>query len=86
MDTLTDERLEREFEVTKKALYKIKIVIDKEDKFYKIASEFLDTVQRYYKDAIYFKEKNDKASAFGALNYAHGWLDAGKSIGFFSEK
>ena len=86
MDTLTDERLEREFEVTKKALDCVKIIIYKEDKFYKTALEFLDTAQRYFKDAIYFKEKNDKASAFGALNYAHGWLDAGKRIGFFGEK
>lgn len=86
MDTLTDERLEREFEATKKALDKIKMIINKEDKQYKIALEFLDTAQRYYKDALYFKEKNDKASAFGALNYAFGWLDAGKRIGFFAEK
>ncbi len=86
MDTLTDERLEREFKVTKEALDKVKIIIDKEDKSYKIASEFLDTAQRYYQDAQYFKEKNDKASAFGALNYAHGWLDAGRKIGFFGEE
>ena len=57
MDTLTDERLEREFEATKKALDKIKVVIKKGDKHYKIALEFLDTAQRYYKDALYFKEK-----------------------------
>lgn len=86
MDTLTDERLEREFKVTKEALDKIKIIIDHGDKSHKIALEFLDTAQRYYKDAIYFKEKDDKASAFGALNYAHGWLDAGKRVGFFGEK
>ena len=39
--------------------------------------------KREYK---YFKEKDDKASAFGALNYAFGWLDAGKSIDLFEEK
>ena len=86
MDTLTDERLEREFEATKKALDKIKVIIKKEDKLYKTALEFLDTAQRYYQDAIYFREKNDKASAFGALNYAFGWLDAGKKAGFFAER
>lgn len=85
MDTLTDERLQREFKVTKEALDKVKIIINKDDKLRKTALEFLDTAQRYYKDAIYFKEKNDKASAFGALNYAHGWLDAGKRVGFFGE-
>ena len=81
MDSLTDERLEREFKVTEKALNGIKF-----DNNNKNALKFLDTAKRYYEDAKYFKNKGDKASAFGALNYAHGWLDAGKSIGLFEEK
>lgn len=85
MDTLTDERLEREFKVTEKAL-KVKIMVDKSHEHYKSALKFLDTAQRYYEDAKHFKGKGDKASAFGALNYAFGWLDAGKEIGLFEEK
>ena len=86
MDSLTNERLEREFKVTKKALDNIKIKINKDDKLYENALHFLDTAKRYYEDAKYFKNKGDKASAFGALNYAFGWLDAGKNIGLFKEK
>jgi len=86
MDSLTNERLEREFKVTEKALQGIKIKINEKNKFYKNALHFLDTAKRYYEDAKYFRNKNDKASAFGALNYAHGWLDAGKNIGLFEEK
>lgn len=86
MSTLTDERLEREFKVTEKALKELKIIVDKNHKHYKNALHFQDTAKRYYKDAQYFKEKGDKASAFGALNYAFGWLDAGKNIGLFEEK
>ena len=86
MNTLTDERLEREFNVTEKAINNLKIKIDKNNENYKNALKFLDTAKRYYEDAKFFKEKNDKASAFGALNYAHGWLDAGKNIGLFEEK
>ena len=85
MNTLTEERLEREFKVTEKALDNIKIKINKDDKLYKNALHFIDTAKRYYEDAKFFKEKDDKASAFGALNYAFGWLDAGKNIGFFGE-
>ena len=85
MDSLTDERLEREFKVTEKALKEIKIIIDKNNKHYKNALEFLDTATRYYEDALYFKKKEDKASAFGALNYSFGWLDAGRNIGLFQE-
>ena len=83
MNTLTDERLETEFKLTEKALIDIKIKIDKNDKNHKHALNFLDTAKRYFQDAKYFKNKDDKSSAFGALNYAFGWLDAGKSIGFF---
>ena len=83
MSTLTHSRLEREFKVTEKALGNIKIKINKNDKLYDNAIHFLDTAKRYYKDAKYFKQKGDNASAFGALNYAFGWLDAGKNIGLF---
>lgn len=85
MDSLTNERLEREFKVTEKALKEIKIIIDKKHPHYKNALHFLDTAKRYYEDAKYFKEKGGKASAFGALNYAFGWLDAGRNIGLFEE-
>ncbi len=85
MDTLTDERLEREFKVTEKALDNIKIKINKNDKNYNSALKFIDTAERYYEDAKFFRDKGDKASAFGALNYAFGWVDAGKSIGLFEE-
>ena len=83
MDSLTDERLDNEFKRTEEALKDLKITLSKEDKYYEAAAAFLDTAQRYYKDSLYFKEKNDKASAFGALNYAFGWIDAGKKAGFF---
>ena len=48
--------------------------------------KFLDTTKRDYEDAKFFRQKNDKASAFGALNYAFGWLDAGKESGLSEKK
>ena len=39
--------------------------------------------ERYYSDAKHFAEKGDKVTAFAALNYAHGWLDAGARLGLF---
>ena len=85
MNTLTEERLEREFKVTEKALKELKIIVGKNDKNYEKALHFIDTARRYYEDAKFFRDKGDKASAFGALNYAFGWLDVGKSIGLFEE-
>jgi len=39
--------------------------------------------KRYYSDAKHFRDKGDYVTAFAALNYAHGWLDAGARIGLF---
>lgn len=44
---------------------------------------FLDMARRYYSDAKYFYAQKDLVLAFGALNYAHGWLDAGARIRLF---
>ena len=41
MDTLTDERLEREFKVTEKALKELKIIVSKDDKNYSKALHFV---------------------------------------------
>ena len=30
------------------------------------------------------KEKDDFVNAFGALNYAHGWIDSGVRLGIFN--
>ena len=35
----------------------------------------------YYSDAKYFKDQGDYVRAFGAINYAHAWIDAGVKIG-----
>ena len=86
MDTLTDERLEKEFKATEKTINNLKIKINENNEHHKHALKFLDTAKRYYDDAKFFRDKGDKASAFGALNYAFGWLDAGKEIGLFESK
>ena len=72
------KRLEKEFKHIDAVLGKIKVV--KEEK---TAEEFIDTATRYRQDAEYFSKKGDMMSAFGALNYAFGWLDAGLKIGLF---
>ena len=83
MDTLTDERLEREFKVTEEALNGIKIKIKKSNKSYRHAIKFLDTAKRYYEDARFFEKKNDLVNAFAAVCYAHAFLDIGALMGLF---
>jgi hypothetical protein len=83
MNTITDEKLNKYFEITGKALEKVKIAEEKGIAWQKSAEDFLDMAKRYYSDAEHFKEKGDIVNAFACLNYAHGWLDAGARLGFF---
>lgn len=78
---VTPERLAKYFDYTRRALEKAKKAIDKKRE--KVALDFLDMAQRYYDDAHHFQKKGDVVTAFAALNYAHGWLDAGARIRLF---
>ena len=49
----------------------------------KSAEDFLDLAQRYFDDAKYFEKKNDLVNAYGAVVYAHAFLDIGARLGFF---
>ena len=39
-------------------------------------SHVLDLASQYCEDTKYFLEKKDYVTAFGAINYAHGLIDA----------
>jgi len=81
-DKITSERLEKYFKVTGKAIE----LAEKSGNRTNLSSEradFLDMIKRYFSDAMHFKEKGDFVNAFAALNYAHGWLDAGARLGIF---
>jgi len=77
-------KLDKYFDITGRALKKVKIAENKNIKdSKKHAADFLDMAQRYFSDAKHFKDKGDLVTAFACLNYAHGWLDAGARIGLF---
>lgn len=75
-NTITQDKLEKYFEITRKALEKAKIKIEKQ----KEGETILDMAKRYYEDAKYFEKKQNIVTAFAALNYAHGWLDTGARL------
>ena len=79
MQSLIKQKLSKYFELTSKALKKVKIV----EKHKKEAEDILDLAKRYYDDARYFKNKGDLVNAFGAVVYAHAFLDIGARLGFF---
>ncbi len=83
-NTVSHEKLDKYFDVTGRALKMCKDAMNKEDKLkFSQAKDFYDMASRYYSDAQHFKKNNDYVLAFAALNYAHGWLDAGARIGLF---
>ena len=49
----------------------------------KIKKQFHEMALGYYKDAKHFYKRGEYANALAALEYAEGWLDAGKVLGIF---
>ena len=82
-DKVSQDKLEKYFEVTRTALEKAKSAPENLDVHDGTRADFLDMVERYLADAKHFRENGDIVNAFAALNYAHGWLDAGARIGLW---
>ncbi|MBI2541209.1 DUF357 domain-containing protein [Candidatus Woesearchaeota archaeon] len=74
-----EQKLAKYFELTSKALNKVKIV----EKHKKQAEDILDLAKRYFDDAKYFEKKGDLVNAFGAVCYSHAFLDIGARLGLF---
>ncbi len=83
-DKITEEKLEKYLDITKRALEQVKDKFDESRK--ENAEDFFDMASRYYSDAKHYMGKGDYVTAFAAVNYAHGWLDAGARIGLFKVK
>jgi hypothetical protein len=83
-DKITKQKLKKYFGLTSEALGIAgkKIVKGRE----KDAREITEMVKNYLEDAKYFEKNGDFVNAFAALNYAHGWLDAGVRLVIFNVK
>lgn len=84
-NTISEEKILRYLETTFKAL-EIARKAGKDPVRVKEAEDFLDMAARYYEDAKHFEEKGNRVLAYGAVNYAHAWLDAGARLGLFKVK
>jgi hypothetical protein len=80
---LSEEYVDRYLGITEKALEKVRIIAPEPSYAKKIADDFMNMARSYYSDALHFREKGDLINAFAAVNYAHGWLDAGARLGLF---
>lgn len=81
-DKITKQKLDKYYSLTKKALEIAKKSVVEEKK----AKEIIRMASDYLSDAKHFSDKDDFVNAFAAVNYAHGWLDAGVRLGVFDIK
>ena len=82
-DTITEAKIDRYLDITKRALEKLKIVTPERSFSKRLADDFLNMANSYYNDAKHFRENGDFVTAFAAVNYAHGWIDCGARIGLW---
>lgn len=82
-NVISNEKLEKYFDVTGRAIKKLTLACPDKTHLDKIAKDYLLMANTYYEDAKHFYENEDYINAFAALNYAHGWLDAGARLGVF---
>ena len=78
---ITKEKIKKSREITEKALAITKKSISKGREHE--AKEILKMVEAYMSDSQHFEKKSDFVNAFGAIYYAHGWLDSGARLNIF---
>ena len=78
------EKIKKYYEITSKALELAKKNISKGKG--KEAKEIIIMVECYLSDSKHFEKQGHYVNAYGCLNYAHGWLDAGARLKIFNVK
>ena len=78
--TVTKEKVEKYLELTAEARGKATQIAESEEDLARLDS-MMRMCDDYQADAKHFLEKGDLVRAFGAINYAHAWIDAAVRIG-----
>ena len=73
MDKITNEKLDKYFDVTRRALAKVKLAEEQKINWKEKAEDFLDMAKRYFEDAKHFREKGD-ITLTGGLMQARDWV------------
>ncbi len=81
---ITQQKIEKYYNLTNKALKIAKKNIIKGKEAH--AKEIINMVENYLSDAKHFEKNQDFVNAFAAINYAHGWIDAGVRLDVFNVK
>ena len=77
---VSKEKVQKYLDLTKEARIKA-TPITSNDEDERRLEEMLKMCDNYQHDALYFMNNGDLVRAFGAINYAHAWIDAAVRIG-----
>ena len=80
-DKIKKEKLDKYRKITEKAFAIAKKSISKGKE--SESKEIVIMVEAYLSDSKHFEKKGDLVNAFGAIYYAHGWLDCGARLKIF---
>lgn len=83
-DKITKKEIGNYYKITNKALDIVKKNIVKKRE--RDAKEIIKMAEAYLSDSKFFEKKGDLINSFGAIYYAHGWLDCGVRLGIFDVK
>jgi hypothetical protein len=84
INIICKEKLDKYRQISEKALAMAKKNIAEEKK--EQAKEIIEMVECYLSDSKHFEKQGNYVNSYGALNYAHGWLDAGARLKIFNVK
>lgn len=82
MDHVTLERVEKYLDITTRARDKATPLVEPASAEGQQLAVMLRMADDYALDARHFAKQGDLVRAFGAINYAHAWIDAGVKIGW----
>ena len=78
---VTSELIERYFTLTQASIEKATPLHSMESEEGKRLVVMMEMADSYTSDAKWFAEQGDLVRAFGAINYAHAWIDCAVKIG-----
>ena len=80
-DKISEEKLTHYLNLTKEARKKATPIHEKGTEQDDMLAVLLRMADDYASDAQHFLNIGDHVRAFGAINYAHAWIDAGVKLG-----
>ena len=80
-DKITKESLANYRKITEKAFLIVKKSVFKNKET--DAKKIFEMAECYLSDSKHFEKQGDLINSFGAIYYAHGWIDCGVRLGIF---